>query len=149
MDYSQYLPYLEDSVDKLLDNFQNCLLQKTTYKRCLEIREELKIYLEHFKKIKEQNPDKVIDDHVGAILCSFMLNPDLSIMDRDAHYNGVWYALWENINKQTIEQVKIICAKKNPNDERWTQVCLFAVDEYYKSLTKPSLFEYLKGKLKR
>ncbi len=133
----------------MLDNFQNCLLQKTTYERCLEIREELKLYLEHFKKIKEQNPDKVIDDHVGAILCSFMLNPDLSIMDRDAHYNGVWYALWGNINKQTIEQVKIICTKKNPNDKRWTRVCLFAVDEYYKSLTKPSLFEYLKSKLKK
>lgn len=149
MDYSEYLPYLEESVDKLLDNFQNCLLPKTTYERCLRIREELKIYLEHFKKIKEQNPDKVIDDHVGAILCSFMLNPDLSIIDRDAHYNGVWYALWGNINKQTIEQVKVICTKENPNDEKWVQVCLSAVDEYYQSPIKPSLFEYFKGKLKR
>ena len=50
MDYSQYLPYLDDSVDKLLDNFQNCLLQKTTLDRCLEIRKELKIYLDNLKK---------------------------------------------------------------------------------------------------
>lgn len=149
MDYSQYLPYLDDSIDKLLDYFQNDLLQKTTYDRCLEIRKELKIYLEHFKKLKEQNPDKVIDDHVGAILCSFMINPDLNIIDRDAHYNGVWYALWGNINKKKIDQVKVICTNKNPNDVRWTQVCLSAVDEYYKSLSKPSLLEYVKSKLKR
>lgn len=149
MDYSQYLPYLEDSVDKLLDNFQECLLQKTTYNRCLEIRSELRIYLEHFKKIKDNNPDKAIDDHVGAILYSFMLDPDLSIMDRDAHYNGVWYALWGSIRKQKAEQVKAICLNKNPNDERWTQVCLAAVDEYYKSSVKPSLFETIKAKLKR
>ena len=38
---------------------------------------ELRIYLEHFKKTKDQNPDKVIDDYVSAILCSFMINPDL------------------------------------------------------------------------
>jgi len=149
MNYSQYIPYLDGSIDKLLDNFQICLLQKTTYERCLEIRNELRIYLEHFKKVKEQNPDKVIDDHVGAILCSFMINPDLNIMDRDAHYNGVWYALWGNINKKKIDQVKAICTNKNPNDERWTQVCLSAVDEYYKSLSKPSLLEYVKSKLKR
>lgn len=146
MNYSQYLPYLEDSLDKLLDNFQTYLLEKTTYERCLEIRKELTIYLEHFKKMKEQNPDKSIDDHVGAILCSFMINPDLQIMDRDAHYNGVWYALWGKINKQKVNQVKNICANKNPNNQRWTQICLSAVDEYYNSLTKTSLFEHLKGK---
>lgn len=143
MDYSQYLPYLGDSVDKLLRNFQDCLLQKTTYERYLEIKDELSIYLRHFQKLKEQKLNKAIDDYVGAILYSFMLNPDLSIMDRDAHYNGVWYALWGDINKQTIEQIKIICARKNPNDARWTQVCLAAVDEYF---TKPLLFEDLKGK---
>lgn len=149
MDYSQYLPYLEDSVDKLLDHFQTCLLQKTTYERCLEIRSELRIYLDHFKRKKDQNPDKAIDDHIGSILLSYMLNPNLDIMDRDAHYNGVWYALWGNINKQKINQVKAICAKKNPGNERWTQVCLSAVDEYYKSFTKPSLLEYFKGKIKK
>lgn len=148
MDYSQYLPYLDDSVDKLLDNFKTCLLQKTTYERYLEIRNELTIYLENFKKDKEQNPNKSIDDHIGAILLSFMLNPELNIMDRDAHYNGVWYAMWGNIKKQNANQVKRICANKNPNDERWTQICLAAVDEYYKSLTKPSLFGYFKDKIK-
>lgn len=149
MDYNQYLPYLEDSVDKLLDNFQTCLLERTTHKRCLEIREELKIYLEHFKNIKDQNPDKAIDDHIGAILCSFMLNPNLNIMDRDAHYNGVWYALWGNIRKQKVEEVKAICAKRNPIDERWTKVCLTAVEEYYKSVARPSLFESIKDKIRR
>ncbi len=28
MDYSKYLPYLEDSVDKLLDNFQELSFTK-------------------------------------------------------------------------------------------------------------------------
>lgn len=149
MDYNQYLPYLDDSVDKLLDNFQNCLLQKTTLDRCLEIRKELKIYLDYLKKIKEENPDKVIDDHVGAILCSFMLNPDLTIMDRSAHYNGVWYALWRHIKKQKVDEVKKICANKNPTDKRWTQVCLSAVDEYYKTLTTPSLFSFFKDKIRK
>lgn len=148
MDYSQYLPYLGDSVDKLLDNFQTCLLQKTTHERRLEIMDELKIYFESFKKMKEQNPGKSIDDHVVAILYSFMLNPELNIIYRDAHYNGVWYALWGNIKKQKIDQVKVICAKKNPNDQEWTRVCLSAVDEYYKAHTKPSLFGYFKSKIK-
>ena len=110
----------------------------------MEIRKELGIYLKHFKKIKDQNPDKSIDDHVGAILYSFMLNPELNMMERDAHYNGVWYALWGNINKQEVDQVKARCAKANPNDKKWTQVCLSAVDEYYKSGNNRHYLDILK-----
>ena len=78
-----------------------------------------------------------------------MLNPNLDIIDRDAHYNGVWYALWGNINKQKINQVKAICVKKNPYDEKWKQICLSAVDEYYKTFSKPSLLESIQGKLRK
>lgn len=139
MDYKEYLPYLEDSVDELLDNFQVCM-KNTSHERRLEINNELKMYFDYFKKDKEQNPSKSIDDHVGAILLSYMLNPELDITDRDAHYNGVWYAIWGNIHKQSIAQIKAECVQKNPNDERWTKICLSAVDEYYRPLAKPSLF---------
>lgn len=149
MDYSRYLPYLDNSIDKLLDNFQADILQKTTPERCLKIRDELKIYLEYLKKLKDQNPDKVIDDHIGAILCSFMLDPNLSIMDRDAHYNGCWHALWGVIHGQKLGEVKAICSKKNPNDERWTQVCLSAVEEYYNINTRKPLFGNFKGRSRK
>lgn len=149
MNYEEYLPYLEDSVDELLDIFQSHLLERTSHQRCLEIRNELKIYLQHFKNMKDKNPDKVIDDHVEAILYSYMLNPDLDIRDRDAHYNGVWYALWGSIHKDKISVVKEKCAKRNPSDERWTQVCLLAVDEYYEACYKPTIFETIKDKFKR
>ncbi len=146
MDYSEYLPYLEDSIDSLLDKFQSDLLSKTSKTRCLQIREELRIYLTHFKSIKDNNPDKVIDDHVGAILLSYMINPDLDIHDRDAHYNGCWYSLWGDIDKKSIKEVKEICAIKNPNDQRWTEVCLKAVDEYHMAMKKPRLLDLFKRK---
>ncbi len=132
-DYSEYLPYLNDSVDSLLNRFQESLLERVTIERIKEIREELKIYLNHFKNMKELNPDKVIDDHVGAILISYMVNPWLDIPDRDAHYNGCWYALWGDINKLPRKDVKAKCSNKNPNDKRWTEVCLVVVDEFYDS----------------
>lgn len=132
-DYSEYLPYLNDSVDSLLDKFQESLLERVTIERIKEIREELKIYLNHFRNMKELKPDKVIDDHVGAILISYMINPWLDIHDRDAHYNGCWYALWGDINKLPREVVKAKCSNKNPNDKRWTEICLMAVDEFYDS----------------
>lgn len=89
--------------------------------------------------MKDQNPNNAIDDHVETILMSYMLATDLNIMDRDAHYNRCWYALWSTINKQKVDQVKAICSKKNSNDERWTQVCLMVFDEYYSKSSKPSL----------
>lgn len=73
----------------------------------------------------------------------------VNIWDRDAHYNGVWYALWGRIKKQKVDEVKKICANKNPTDQRWTQVCLSAVDEYYKPLTAPSLFGSFKEKIRK
>lgn len=131
VDYSKFLPYLDDSVDTLIDQFKNTLLERTTVDRCREIAEELKIYLNHFRNMKLRQHDKVIDDHVGAILCSYMINPRLDIRDRDAHYNGCWYALWGDINKQSREEVKKKCRSRNPGDVRWTEVCVAAVDEFY------------------
>lgn len=130
-DYSQFLPYLDESVDSLLEQFTKALSERTTPERIEEIKGELIIYLNHFRNMKLSNPDKVIDDHVGAILCSFMINPRLNIRDRDAHYNGCWYALWGDINKLSREEVKRKCASRNPADIRWTEVCVAAVDEFY------------------
>lgn len=146
MDFHEYLPYLDDSIDALLDKFQGDLMRKVSMERCLQIREELKIYLAHFKKLKDNNPDKIIDDHVGAILLSYMINPSLDIRDRDAHYNGCWHSLWGSINKQSIEEIKRTCANRMPYDERWTETCLKAVDEYYKGIKKPRFFDRFKKK---
>lgn len=133
MEDKEFLPYLGDSINEMLKQAENTILLRTTPQRYSEIKRELKIYFNYFKKMKLENPDKTVDDHVGAILFSYMLNPDLHLLDRDAHYFGVWYAMWGNIKEQKIEDVKNICATKNPNNKRWTDVCLAAVDEYYLS----------------
>lgn len=146
MDFHEYLPYLDDSVDSLLDKFQDDLLKKTSKARCLQIREELKIYLNHFKGIKDANPDKVIDDHVGAILLSYMIDPDLDIMDRDGHYNGCWYALWGQIKHESLKEILAKCEAKNPQDQRWTQVCLKAAEDCFNGSKKPSLLDRFKRK---
>lgn len=69
-----------------------------------------------------------------------MIDPNLDLKDRDAHYNGCWYALWGTTRKEKVEQVKDVVARKRPNDQRWTQICLMAIDQYYSNLSKPSLF---------
>ncbi len=129
--YSEFLPYIDDSVDVIIDNLDKKLLEKTTFKRRREIAEEMKIYLKKFKEMKLSQPDKIIDDHVGAIILSYEMNPNLDISCRDAHYNGCWYAFWGNMNKKTREEVKAICVRRNPLDQRWTEICLSAIDEYY------------------
>lgn len=149
MDYSEFLPYLNDSIGKLLKNAENAILLKTTPQRYNEIKKELKIYLNYFKNMKLQNPNKTIDDHVGAILYSYMLNPDLDLVDRDAHYNGIWHAMWGNIKMQKKEEVKNLCSTKNPNNKKWTNVCLNAVDEYYTSISKTSSTKQLSLKFNK
>lgn len=148
MDYSEFLPYLDDSMDELLGFFQNILESKTTFERRLEIKKELEIYLNRFRNMKLQNPDKTIDDHVGAIMFSYALNPYLKFADRDAHYNGVWYAMIGAKNKSK-EEIKNRCANLNPDDKRWTDICLMAVDEYYGIEVKKSKFDYFKEKISK
>lgn len=141
MNYNEYFPYLGDTIDELIKHAEKAILQKTTPQRYNEIKKEIQIYLNHFKNMKLQNPDKSIDDHVGAILFSYMLNPDLNLVDRDAHYNGVWYAMWGDIKKQKIDEIKQMCSNKNPINKKWTDICLSAIDEYYISTDKTFLFE--------
>lgn len=150
MDYSKYLPYFDDSIDEIIEKFQSELLMRATPKRVSEIKSELRIYLEHFKKLKDANPDIVIEDQVSAILLSFLINPELSIYDRDAHFNGTWVAFWGNSRKESLEQVIDTCKKRNPSDTKWTRVCVQAAKDYY-SLFAPSpiLFDKFKRKFRR
>jgi len=154
MDYNEFLPYINDSVNILLKNFNEALEIKTTPQRRLEISEELKIYFNAFKRKKLNNPDIAIDDHVGAILYSYMINPQLDIKNRDAHYNGCWYALWGTINKEPVEKIKKKCASLNPQDKKWTEICLMAIEQYYninKNSPKKNFYEWVneqKQKLK-
>jgi len=137
VDFIEFLPYIGDDVQKLLKEFNGLLLSKGITKERYEqiLIKEMPIYLNHFRNMKIQNPDKVIDDHVSAIFMSYVNNPNLNIMYRDAHYNGTWYALWGSIRQEGLEKIKEKC-KKIRSDANWTRVCLSAVDEYFSSSFK-------------
>lgn len=89
------------------------------------------MYFDYFMTMKIKNPDKIIDDHVGAILYSYAIDPNLNIFYRDAHYNGIWYSLIGNLNGEKKEDIINKCSSLNQSDRKWTEVCLIAVKEYF------------------
>lgn len=138
MNYSEIIPYLSDGMDELISQIYDLIKSNTKPVEYVKIIKELEIYFNYIKKLKIGNPDKIIDDHVVAILFSYAVNPNLSILDRDAYYNGIWYSIRGSIDGLNEEEIKNKCINLNPSDQRWTEVCMTAVEEYFKITNKES-----------
>lgn len=84
--------------------------------------------------MKMENPDRLVDDLVAVMLYSYAINPNLSIFDRDAHYNGILYSLRGDLDGKKEEDIEDIidkCSSLNQSDRKWTEACLIAVKEYF------------------